>query len=62
VNGSVPFSVLQITNGVWKDKTVARTNCLNDPAGNIVPASGQVRLVNSMEFGTTACNLKLVSE
>ena len=60
--GHIPFSTLQVTNAVWKDETVARADRLDNAAGNIVFASTQVRLVNCVEFTTTARDLKLVLE
>ena len=36
---ALPFPTLQITNRVWEDETVARTDRLNDTTSDIVLAS-----------------------
>ena len=60
--GHILFSTLQVTNAIWKDETVAHADRLDNAAGNIVFASTRIRLVNCMEFTTTARDLKLVLE
>ena len=52
-----PFTALEITDGIWKDKTMACTHRLDDATRKIVlPATG-VGLIYSVELGPTALNL-----
>ena len=58
--GHEPFATLEITDGVWKDKTVARTNRLDNTAGYVILSTTGVRLVHSMELATTALDLERI--
>jgi len=53
-----PFATLEITDGIWEDKTMAGADRFNNTAGNIIlPATG-VSLVHRVELSATALDLE----
>ena len=58
----LPFSTLQVANGVGKDETVPCANRLNNAASNISLATTRVRLIDCVELGAAACDLESVLE
>ena len=60
--GSIPFPMLQVTNSRGKHETMARTDRLDNAAGKVVFTSAQVRLIDCVEFASTARNLKPLLE
>ena len=60
--GSVPFSILQVTDSVRKDETMTRADRLNNAGHNIVSTSTRVRLADRVKVDTAACNLGPPSE
>lgn len=59
---ALPFSTLQITNGVRKDETVPRTHRLNNAGSNVIFPTARVRLIHSVEFATTTHDLGMALE
>ena len=55
--GSIPFSALQVTDSIWKDKAVACADRLNNAACDVVLTSTRVRLVDRVKLATTTCDL-----
>ena len=53
-----PFPMLEITDGIREDKTMASADCLNDTAGNIVLPAAGVSLVHGVELSATALDLE----
>ena len=53
----LPFTALEIANGVWEDKTVARTYRLNNTTGYVIFSAAGVRPIHRMKLATTTLNL-----
>ena len=53
-----PFATLEITDGIWEDKTMASADRFNNTAGNIILPTTGVSLVHSVELGATALDLE----
>jgi hypothetical protein len=58
--GYIPFTTLEITNGIWEDKTVACADRFNNTAGYVILSAAGVCLIHCMELGTAALNLESI--